>query len=79
METQDFKIGDLVKVALKRPFQDLSFSTPMIGIVTRVKCVDDLFSEKYAIIETETYVDVLCDGEIVTFTLGEDLIEKVAA
>ena len=76
MSKVDFNVGDLVKVA-KRPLDGGSFLASRPGIITDIESVEDLFSEKYAIMEIETYIDVLCEGEVLKLVLGEDLIEKV--
>ena len=45
------------------------------GVIVDIEDVTDLFSEKYAITETNTYIRVLSKGTIQTFTLNEDRIE----
>ena len=47
------------------------------GIVTCIEKKQSLFSEKYAIMETETIIHVLCDGTIKFFSLEEDNIEVI--
>ena len=47
------------------------------GIVTCVDEATSLFSEKYAIMESETVVHVLCDGKIKIFSLAEDNVEVI--
>ena len=47
------------------------------GIVLRVEEKRSLFSEKFAIMETETVVHILCDGAIKHFILEEDNIEVI--
>ena len=47
------------------------------GIVVDIREVKSLFSDKYSIVETNTYVDIVCDGEVVTFDLEEDELEVI--
>ena len=68
------KVGDLVKAAYVRSTIQGKYHS---GIVVDIREVTDLFSEKYAILETNTYVKVLCDGTIMTFDLDEDTIEVI--
>lgn len=65
----DFKVSDLVKVA-KRPRDGGSFLASRPGIITDI-------GERDSYMKIETYIDVLCEGEILKFVLGKDLIEKV--
>ena len=67
------KAGDMVKA------WDAISRTWHTGIVIGMEEVSDLFSEKYAIMETNTYVRVLVEGQVITFTLGEDKIEVINA
>ena len=47
------------------------------GIVTDIQERQVLFSDKYAITETETSIHILSDGEIRIFFLEEDYIEVI--
>lgn len=47
------------------------------GVVTDIKETKSLFSEKYAIVETNTTVYVLCSGAIEAFDLEEDTIKVI--
>ena len=68
------KVGDMVKAAYIFSGDIGIYHT---GVVIEVEEVSDLFSEKYAIMETNTYVRVLVEGQVMTFTLGEDDIEVI--
>jgi hypothetical protein len=68
------KVGDMVKAAYFRSDVVGIFHT---GIIVDIDEVTDLFSEKYAITETNTYIRVLSKGEIMTFDLSEDQIEVI--
>ena len=68
------KVGDLVKAAYIRSGHPGIYHS---GVVVKIEEVTDLFSEKYAIMETNTYVDILSSGTIMTFDLDEDKIEGV--
>lgn len=48
-----------------------------MGTVIEVEEVTDLFSEKYAITETNTYVRVLVEGQVMTFAAEDDNIEVI--
>ncbi len=67
----DLKVGDLVSVGYN---QGPRCTTKYTGVITSIEKQKSLFSEKYAIMETNTYIQVLCDGEIKTFDLEEDTI-----
>tara|TARA_R100000655_G_C2971882_1_gene190488 strand:- start:595 stop:810 length:216 start_codon:yes stop_codon:yes gene_type:complete len=54
------KVGDLVRVSSVGEDDEL-------GSIVQVEEKTGLFSEKYAILETSTYVHVLCGGEIKVF------------
>ena len=76
------KVGDLVKAQLG--FQGAASAanaagvfSVYTGVVVEIEEVTDLFSEKYAITETNTYIRVLCDGQIQTFDLSEDRVEVI--
>lgn len=68
------KPGDMVKAAYFRSGQAGIYHE---GIVVDVETSRDLFSEKYAIMETNTYVRILSNGSIMTFDAGEDKIEVI--
>lgn len=68
------KVGDMVKAAYVRGGHTGIFHT---GVVVEMEEVTDLFSEKYAILETNTYVRVLVNGQVMTFDLDEDEIEVI--
>lgn len=68
------KIGDMVKASY---VVDISKGKEYTGVIVDIEDVTDLFSEKYAITETNTYIRVLSKGTIQTFTLNEDQIEVV--
>ncbi len=68
------KVGDMVKAAYVRSDIPGIFHT---GIIVDIDEVTDLFSEKYAITETNTYIRVLSNGSIMTFDLGEDKVEVI--
>ena len=64
------KIGDVVVVSYNvRGLHS--------GVVVDIEESQDLFSEKYAIMETNTYLHVLCDGEIKVFDVEEHEIEVI--
>ena len=75
---EDLKVGTLVRAG-----QGASANHPIgplyTGIITAVEESEDLFSEKYAIMETNTLIHVLCDGVIKYFDLEEDSIEVISA
>ena len=68
------KVGDMVRAAYVR--SDIP-GISHTGIVVDIDEVTDLFSEKYAITETNTYVRILSKGSIMTFDLGEDQVEVI--
>ena len=61
------KVGDMVRVSSNL----LTSKQVVVGTVVDIKEVTDLFSEKYAILETNTYLHVLCDGEIKVLDLED--------
>ena len=69
-EHKSVKIGDMVKVTDGPEHRS-------VGTVVEIKEVTDLFSEKYAILETNTYLHVLCDGEVKVFDVEECHIEVI--
>ena len=68
---EDLKTGTLVRAGYGTG--DVSHT----GIVTLVEERQDLFSEKYAIMETNVIVHVLCEGELKYFDIEEDSIEVI--
>ena len=64
------KVGDMVRV-FKGP--DREFCGTVVDIVEE----DDLFSEKYAIMETNTYFHVLCSGVVKVFDEDEWYVEVI--
>lgn len=73
-ESNQVKVGDLIRAAYGRD----EVKTYHTGVVIEVKEVTDLFSEKYAIVETNTYVKILTNGSKMAFDLDEDEIEVVS-
>ncbi len=72
----DIRPGSLVRAGYNRGPRCLTLHT---GIVTAVDSREVVFSEKYAIMETERYVRVLCGERIMTFVLEEDTVEIINA
>ena len=70
---EDLKVGTLVRAHHGHLFRGLAYT----GIITAVEESEDLFSEKYAIMETNVIVHVLCDGALKYFDLEEDSIEVI--
>ena len=64
------KIGDLVRVSSVGEDDE-------VGSIVQIEESTDLFSEKYAILETNTYVHVLCSGEIKVFDLEDYEFEVI--
>lgn len=71
MNLNKIKTGVMVKASYQGGAIDY------VGIVTDIRETQDIFSEKYAIIETETVIDVLVEGSIRTFILEEDTVEVI--
>lgn len=72
------KVGDIVKASyMTSGFNGTEPSETFTGIVTSFEVKESLFSDKYAIVESETVVEVLCNGCIKTFVLEEDNIEVI--
>ena len=67
------KVGDLVHV---RPAYGEDRKVAY-GTIVDIKIETDLFSEKYAVLEENTYFHVLCDGEVKTFDDEEYVIEVI--
>ena len=67
------KIGDLVHV---RPAYGEDRRVAY-GTIVDIKVETDLFSEKYAVLEENTYFHVLCDGEVMTFDDEDYVVEVV--
>lgn len=68
------KIGDMVQAAY---FQGSHEGIHHVGIIVAIDDVTGMFSEKYAITETNTYVRVLSKGAVMTFDLSVDRIEVI--
>ena len=68
------KAGDLVKASY---VVDNHSGLVFLGVVVDIENITDIFSEKYAITETNTYIKVLSDCIVRTFTLHEDKIELI--
>ena len=68
------KVGDLINAAYVRMGIPGIFHS---GVIVEIEESKDLFSEKFSIIETNTYIKVLSDGRVLTFELGEDKFEVV--
>ena len=71
---EDLKVGTLVRAHHGHLFRGPTYT----GIITAVEESEDLFSEKYAIMETNVIVHVLCAGELKYFDLEEDSIEVIS-
>lgn len=71
MKQNKIKTGAMVKASYQSAM--VSFT----GLVVGVRESRDIFSEKYAITQTETLVDVLTDGTVRTFILQEDNVEVI--
>ena len=69
---EDLRVGTLVRAGYGTG--DVSHT----GIVTLVEERQDLFSEKYAIMETNVIVHVLSEGELKYFDIEEDSIEVIS-
>ena len=67
------QVGDLIKVSGPTSGNVWEWT----GTIVDIEESTDLFSEKYAIMETNTYVHVLCSGEIKVFDITEYEIEVV--
>ncbi len=78
IKQEKIKVGDMVRVSqLIRSADVTPPREPVEGIVTHVEQRETLFSEKYAITETETCIHVLHEGTIKYFYLEEDIIEVI--
>lgn len=62
------KVGDLVKV---KNILDQTY----IGILAEISEKKELFSEKYSVVSTVTYLHVLCDEKIEVLDLEECTVE----
>ena len=72
-DREDLRVGTLVRASRAR-----GIGAVYTGIVTSVEETESLFSDKYAIMETNVIVHVLCDGELKYFDLEEDIIEVIS-
>ena len=68
------KIGDLVRVRTAYG-EDREAAC---GTIVDIKVETDLFSEKYAVLEENTYFHILCDGEVLTFDEEEYVFEVIS-
>ena len=73
-EYNDIKVGTLVTSSHHHLTDAFKSYT---GVVTHVERRQVMFSDKYSILETETLIHVLCEGEIKIFTLEEDRVDLV--
>ena len=72
MRTNEIRTGAMVKASYQ------SASVSFTGLVVGIRqSQQDAFTKKYAIMETETLVDVLVDGMVRTFILQEDNVEVI--
>jgi len=79
IKQEKIKVGDMVRISqVVRWDGEPTPREPVEGIVTHVEQRETLFSEKYAVTETETCVHVLHEGTIKYFYLGEDIIEVIS-
>jgi hypothetical protein len=67
------KIGDMVKISGPTHGNVWEWT----GTIVDIEESTDLFSEKYAIMETNTYVHALCAGEIKVFDVAEYKFEVI--
>lgn len=70
----EIKPGDMVKAAY---IVDGHSGIYHHGVVVEIERIKDLFSEKYSITETNTYVRILSAGRVMTFEHREDIIELI--
>ena len=72
---EEITVGSLIRAKAKYYSQD----TPpeLTGVVTEVKEKTELFSEKYAITEIVTYVDLLCSDGQMAYIDSEDYTMEV--
>ncbi len=71
MSQNKIKTGVMVKASYQ------SAAVSFTGLVVGIRETKDIFSEKYAIMETETLIDVLAGGTVRTFILEEDNVEVI--
>ena len=74
---KNIKVGDMVRAFTQARSVDECTLPAAEGIVTDIQERQVLFSDKYAITETETSVHILSGGEIRVFFLEEDYIEVI--
>lgn len=74
----NIKVGDFVRAFTPRRDEYEHTLPSAEGIVTEIRERQTLFSEKYAITETETAVHILADGKISIFYVEEDYIEVIS-
>ncbi len=61
------KVGDLAKVTC----QEKEF----LGVIAEIRKERELFSEKYSIMETVTYISIACEDGVPVFDLDEIILE----
>ena len=69
------KVGDLVNAAYVRMGVPGIFHS---GVIVEIEKTTGMFSEKYSITETNTFIRVLSAGKVMTFELEEDKFEVVS-
>jgi len=65
------QIGNLVKV---KHILDQVY----IGMLIDIQKKKELFSEKYSVIQTTTYIHVLCEGKIEILDLEECVVKVIS-
>ena len=67
------KKGDLVRFESKDYFTDdaLPVTVWKTGVIVDISESTDIFSEKYAIMETTTYIQILSDGKLEALELAQ--------
>ena len=66
-----FKPGDLVKV---KSLLDQVY----VGILIDIEKKKEIFSEKYSVVSTVTYLHVLCDGKIEVLDLEDCIVGVIS-
>jgi len=64
------KVGDLVKI---KHILDQVY----VGVLVDIKEKRELFSDKYSVVQTTTYLHVLCDGKIEVFDKEECIAQVI--
>jgi len=65
------KVGDLIKV---KSLLDQVY----VGILVDIEHKKELFSEKYSVVETVTYLHILCDGKIEVLDLEDCVVGVIS-